>query len=170
MLPYLLLLNLLFCCIMLVYHYLMLCFNVNQSLYNQWNRTTPLHDKFNLIWNLIGQFLEINQLSEFTDIANVRAHPLFTMMFRFNIVSFTVALIVMPHCWLFLHVWLFLQQSFQRSPIKCWIFYVEFLCSLLRNCDFLCWTKKDSFFGFHLFAFNIFEIQTNNVVKDVRAV
>ena len=94
--PYLLLLNLLFCCIMLMYHYLMLWFNVNQSLYNQWNRTTLLHGKFHLKWNLISQFSEINQLSEFTDIANVRAHTLFTMMFRFNIVSFTVALILSP--------------------------------------------------------------------------
>ena len=45
-------------------------------------------------------------------------------------------------------------------------FYVLFLEIVISYVEL----KKIAFFGLHLFAFNIFEIQTNNVVKDVSAV
>ena len=45
---------------MLLYHYLMLHFKVNQSLYSQQNQTTPLRGKFQLICNWPGQFQKIN--------------------------------------------------------------------------------------------------------------
>ena len=49
--------------IMLIYHYLMLHFKMEQSLYTQQNKTTPLRGKLHLICNL-----------------NVRAYSLFIII------------------------------------------------------------------------------------------